>query len=145
MFFLPQLIAIAAVSLRQVHGIVGLDQQLLGIGGITVETAPQFLALPNVKVCGGSWLTPADAVAANRYSGDAAAGRYDQARTALEAALRANPQYAVAHENLGDVYARLAEQAWARSLQIDAGNARLPGKLGAVRGLFDAPSSNPNR
>ena len=31
-------------------------------GGITVESAPQFLALPNVKVCGGSWLTPADAV-----------------------------------------------------------------------------------
>ena len=31
-------------------------------GGITVETAPQFLALPNVKVCGGSWLTPADAL-----------------------------------------------------------------------------------
>ena len=32
-------------------------------GGITVETAPQFLALANVKVCGGSCLTPADAVA----------------------------------------------------------------------------------
>jgi 2-dehydro-3-deoxyphosphogluconate aldolase/(4S)-4-hydroxy-2-oxoglutarate aldolase len=31
-------------------------------GGITAETAPQFLALPNVKVCGGSWLTPVDAV-----------------------------------------------------------------------------------
>ena len=31
-------------------------------GGITVETAPQFLALPNVKVCGGSWLTPQSAV-----------------------------------------------------------------------------------
>ena len=31
-------------------------------GGITVDTAPQFLALPNVKVCGGSWLTPQDAV-----------------------------------------------------------------------------------
>jgi len=31
-------------------------------GGITLETAPQFLSLPNVKVCGGSWLTPADAV-----------------------------------------------------------------------------------
>ena len=31
-------------------------------GGITIETAPQFLALPNVKVCGGSWLTPADAL-----------------------------------------------------------------------------------
>ncbi|MCZ8175390.1 MAG: bifunctional 4-hydroxy-2-oxoglutarate aldolase/2-dehydro-3-deoxy-phosphogluconate aldolase [Burkholderiaceae bacterium] len=31
-------------------------------GGITPETAPHFLALPNVAVCGGSWLTPADAV-----------------------------------------------------------------------------------
>jgi 2-dehydro-3-deoxyphosphogluconate aldolase/(4S)-4-hydroxy-2-oxoglutarate aldolase len=31
-------------------------------GGISVETAPQYLALGNVKVCGGSWLTPADAV-----------------------------------------------------------------------------------
>jgi 2-dehydro-3-deoxyphosphogluconate aldolase/(4S)-4-hydroxy-2-oxoglutarate aldolase len=36
-------------------------------GGITVETAPQFLALPNVKVCGGSWLTPADAVKAKDW------------------------------------------------------------------------------
>ena len=31
-------------------------------GGITPETAPAFLALPNVKVCGGSWLTPQSAV-----------------------------------------------------------------------------------
>ena len=31
-------------------------------GGLTPENAPQFLALPNVKVCGGSWLTPADAL-----------------------------------------------------------------------------------
>lgn len=37
-------------------------------GGISVETAPQFLALPNVKVCGGSWLTPADAVAAGDWA-----------------------------------------------------------------------------
>lgn len=31
-------------------------------GGITAETAPHFLSLANVPVCGGSWLTPADAV-----------------------------------------------------------------------------------
>ena len=31
-------------------------------GGITLATAPDFLALPNVKVCGGSWMTPADAL-----------------------------------------------------------------------------------
>ena len=37
-------------------------------GGISIETAPQFLALGNVKVCGGSWLTPADAVAAGDWA-----------------------------------------------------------------------------
>jgi 2-dehydro-3-deoxyphosphogluconate aldolase/(4S)-4-hydroxy-2-oxoglutarate aldolase len=36
-------------------------------GGITPETAPAFLALPNVKVCGGSWLTPQDAVDAKDW------------------------------------------------------------------------------
>jgi 2-dehydro-3-deoxyphosphogluconate aldolase/(4S)-4-hydroxy-2-oxoglutarate aldolase len=36
-------------------------------GGITPESAPQFLALPNVKVCGGSWLTPGDAIAAGDW------------------------------------------------------------------------------
>jgi 2-dehydro-3-deoxyphosphogluconate aldolase/(4S)-4-hydroxy-2-oxoglutarate aldolase len=37
-------------------------------GGITAETAPQFLALSNVKVCGGSWLTPQDAVDAKDWA-----------------------------------------------------------------------------
>ncbi len=37
-------------------------------GGISVDTAPQFLALSNVKVCGGSWLTPADAVASGDWA-----------------------------------------------------------------------------
>lgn len=37
-------------------------------GGITLQTAPEFLALPNVKVCGGSWLTPADAVKAGDWA-----------------------------------------------------------------------------
>jgi 2-dehydro-3-deoxyphosphogluconate aldolase/(4S)-4-hydroxy-2-oxoglutarate aldolase len=37
-------------------------------GGITVKTAPEFLALPNVKVCGGSWLTPQDAVDAKDWA-----------------------------------------------------------------------------
>lgn len=37
-------------------------------GGITPETAPQFLALPNVLVCGGSWLTPQSAIDAGHWS-----------------------------------------------------------------------------
>jgi 2-dehydro-3-deoxyphosphogluconate aldolase/(4S)-4-hydroxy-2-oxoglutarate aldolase len=36
-------------------------------GGITAQTAPQFLSLPNVPVCGGSWLTPAEAVDAGDW------------------------------------------------------------------------------
>ncbi|MFM8901124.1 MAG: bifunctional 4-hydroxy-2-oxoglutarate aldolase/2-dehydro-3-deoxy-phosphogluconate aldolase [Burkholderiales bacterium] len=38
-------------------------------GGITVESAPQFLALPNVVVCGGSWLTPADLMRNKDWAG----------------------------------------------------------------------------
>ena len=44
------------------------DVMFCPTGGITVETAPQFLALPNVVVCGGSWLTPNDAVAAKDWA-----------------------------------------------------------------------------
>jgi 2-dehydro-3-deoxyphosphogluconate aldolase / (4S)-4-hydroxy-2-oxoglutarate aldolase len=61
-------------------------------GGITPETAPQFLALPNVKVCGGSWLTPQDAVDAGdwaritRWRGSPA--RAARARRAPRAACR---------------------------------------------------------
>jgi 2-dehydro-3-deoxyphosphogluconate aldolase/(4S)-4-hydroxy-2-oxoglutarate aldolase len=37
-------------------------------GGITAQTARDFLALPNVKVCGGSWLTPEDAIASGDWA-----------------------------------------------------------------------------
>lgn len=37
-------------------------------GGITQATAPHYLALPNVRCVGGSWLTPADAVRAGDWA-----------------------------------------------------------------------------
>lgn len=37
-------------------------------GGLTAATAPAYLALAQVPVCGGSWLTPADAVAAGDWA-----------------------------------------------------------------------------
>jgi len=37
-------------------------------GGIDATSAPGYLALPNVKVVGGSWLTPADAMTAQDWS-----------------------------------------------------------------------------
>ncbi len=63
-------------------------------------------------------------------------GRYDKARVALEAAIRGNPGYATAYENLGDVYARLAAQAYARGQQLDPGNAALAPKIAQLQGLF---------
>lgn len=65
-------------------------------------------------------------------------GRLDQARAALEMAVRVRPDYAVAHENLGDVYARLAGQSYARALALDAGNKDLPPKLALIRELVAA-------
>lgn len=37
-------------------------------GGISLANAPEFLALPNVACVGGSWLTPADKLAAGDYA-----------------------------------------------------------------------------
>ena len=42
--------------------------------------------------------------------------QFDKARAALEMAIRTNPSYATAHENLGDVYAKLASQAYSKAL-----------------------------
>ncbi len=66
----------------------------------------------------------------------AAAGDYDKARVALEQALRANPNYATAHENLGDVYAMLASQSYGRAARLDPGNPTLRPKIALVRELF---------
>ena len=59
--FFPATAAGGIPMLKALHGPFG-DVLFCPTGGITPETAPQFLALPNVKVCGGSWLTPQDAV-----------------------------------------------------------------------------------
>jgi len=64
-------------------------------------------------------------------------GQYEQARRSLEAAIRTNPSYATAYENLGDVYAKLASQAYSKALQVDAGSsAQVSPKLAMVRDLF---------
>ena len=63
----------------------------------------------------------------------------DKARTALEMAIRTNPSYATAHENLGDIYAKLASQAYNKALQLDATSANsVKPKLALIRGLFSA-------
>ena len=69
-FFLKFFPAMQAGGIAMLKALAGpfTDVVFCPTGGITLETAPQFLALPNVKVCGGSWLTPADAVAARDWA-----------------------------------------------------------------------------
>jgi tetratricopeptide (TPR) repeat protein len=62
--------------------------------------------------------------------------QFDKARAALEMAIRTNPSYSTAHENLGDVYAKLASQAYSKALQLDAGNTAVQPKLALIRELF---------
>jgi tetratricopeptide (TPR) repeat protein len=70
----------------------------------------------------------------------ASQGQYDKARSALEMAIRTHPSYATAHENLGDIYAKMASQAYDKALQLDRGNATAQTKLNLIRDLFpDSP------
>ena len=67
----------------------------------------------------------------------------DKSRTALEMAIRTNPSYATAHENLGDIYAKLASQAYNKALQLDANNANsVKPKLALIRELFSADAAS---
>ena len=66
----------------------------------------------------------------------AAQGQYDQARESLEMAIRTHPSYAVAHENLGDVYAKMASEAYDKALSLDRSNQTAQTKLSLIRELF---------
>jgi tetratricopeptide (TPR) repeat protein len=62
--------------------------------------------------------------------------QFEKAKNALEMAIRTHPSYATAHENLGDIYARMASQAYDKALQIDSSNASAQTKLAMIRDLM---------
>jgi len=68
----------------------------------------------------------------------ASQGQYDKARHALEMAISTHPSYATAHENLGDIYAKMASQAYDKALQLDKGNVTAQTKLALIKELFSA-------
>lgn len=70
----------------------------------------------------------------------ATSAQFDKARAALEMAIRTNPSYATAHENLGDIYANLASQAYGKALQLGGSSASLQPKLTLIRELI-APAA----
>src|SRR5882672_7631888 len=73
----------------------------------------------------------------------ASQGQYEKARQQLEKSIRTHPSYATAYENLGDVYTKLASQAYDKALQIDSSNSAAKNKLSLIRDLISSsrPSS----
>jgi tetratricopeptide (TPR) repeat protein len=66
----------------------------------------------------------------------ASQGQYEKARAALESSIRTHPSYATAHENLGDIYAKLASQAYDKALQLDSSNTGAKTKLAMIGELI---------
>src|SRR6266568_4507570 len=73
----------------------------------------------------------------------AAQGQYEKARQQLEMSIRTHPSYATAYENLGDVYTKLASQAYDKALQFDSSNSAAKNKLSLIRDLIS--SNGPTR
>ncbi len=73
----------------------------------------------------------------------AARNDLESARASLEAALRANPTYATAHDNLGDILLRLAVQSWSRARQHDPALPGVAPKLAAARSLIESSTAAP--
>jgi Flp pilus assembly protein TadD len=73
----------------------------------------------------------------------ASQSKYEAAKDSLERAIRAHPGYAAAHENLGDVYARMASLAYEKALTLDSKNASAQSKLALMRGLLKDQAPKP--
>lgn len=66
----------------------------------------------------------------------AAQGHYEQARHSLEMAIHTHPDYAIAEENLGDIYAKMAAIAYAKALQLDNTDTTAQTKLTLAQQIF---------
>jgi len=66
-------------------------------------------------------------------------GEYEKARTALEMAIRANPGYAAAHENLGDIYAKMAAQSYDKAATLNRDNKSAATKLNLIKEILSKP------
>lgn len=73
----------------------------------------------------------------------AAQGKYDAAKNALEMAIRTHPSYATAHENLGDLYAKMATLAYDKALQLDSGNKTAQTKLSLIKDMMSGQGRRP--
>lgn len=68
-------------------------------------------------------------------------GELEKARAALENAVRNNPDYAVAHENLGDIHVRLAYQSYAQARAKGGRAANLQPKMKLLKEVLQLSST----
>ena len=73
----------------------------------------------------------------------ASQNKYAEAKNALEMAIRTHPSYATAHENLGDVYAKMASIAYDKALALDNKNTAAQTKLALIQDLIGAQPGKP--
>ena len=73
----------------------------------------------------------------------AAQGRYDDSREVLLRAIELEPRYDTAHENLGDVYAKLANIAYERAFTLNKNNASARDKASWMTRVLDTEAVVP--
>jgi tetratricopeptide (TPR) repeat protein len=71
-------------------------------------------------------------------------GQYEKAKLALEKALRTHPSYATAHDNLGDIYAKMASQAYDRALQLDRSKSSPATRLAIIKDMQIPAGKSPS-
>jgi len=64
--FFPATLA-GGIPMLKALGSVFRAMRFMPTGGVSAGNLADFLAVPSVLACGGSWLTPADAIAAGKY------------------------------------------------------------------------------
>ena len=80
----------------------------------------------------------------DRAGGGTSQLQLERARVSLEMAARTNSNYAPAQEGLGDIYTKLAIQAYTKTLQLDGNNTAVASKLAVMRPLFSADAQGQN-
>jgi tetratricopeptide (TPR) repeat protein len=73
----------------------------------------------------------------------ASQSKYEAAKNALEMAIRTHPSYATAHENLGDIYAKMASIAYDKALALDSKNATAQTKLALIQDMIQGQPRKP--
>ena len=66
-------------------------------------------------------------------------GQLDKSRAALELAIKANPNYVAAHDNLGDIYTKLAASHYEKAATLDNKNESAKSKLNMLSAIANVP------